>query len=75
MGTGAWKLTSGCIDAYAYLGKYYLGDERSDWWVRKASKCYLFKKGRKSGPAETPRSGFASAAAFQNAKLTAKVRL
>lgn len=29
-----------CIDAFAHLGKYYLGDGQSEWWTRKASKCY-----------------------------------
>ncbi|HAG07486.1 MAG TPA: hypothetical protein DCL13_04855 [Peptococcaceae bacterium] len=29
-----------CIDAYAHLGCYYFGDGCSEWWVRKALKCY-----------------------------------
>lgn len=29
-----------CIDAYAHLGLYYMGDARSEWSVRRAIKCY-----------------------------------
>lgn len=29
-----------CIDAYAHLGCYYFDDGRSEWWTRKALKCY-----------------------------------
>lgn len=29
-----------CIDAYAHLGKYNMGDAHSEWSVRRAMKCY-----------------------------------